>query len=362
MVSPNDDNISLQVGPNQYINVVDAPVPRPQPGEALVRVKAVGICGSDIHFWKDGGIGPLRIEEPYILGHEAAGIVIECAKDVTSLQPGDRVAFEASLPCESCAMCQSGRRQICDKLRRQGVYPTNGTLQRYSAHPAKLLHKLPDNVSFAEGALLEPLSVAMQGIKDAGGIPLGSASLVCGAGTIGLCTLAAARASGAHPIVITDVVPARLDLAKKLVPQCITYQIDTSLTSEENSHAIRALYGSTEYSAPETVFECSGVDSSAIIGFNVIRKQGKFIALGVGNAQFDKFPSGLLMGKMATITYSSSYYDTWPAGIALMSGGLLDLKSLVTHRFPLERAVEAFQIASDPQSGCIKVQIVDELE
>ncbi|KAF4445249.1 sorbitol dehydrogenase, partial [Fusarium albosuccineum] len=333
-------------GSNKSTQWLDgSPVLRPQPGEALVRVKAVGICGSDIHFWKDGGIGPLRIEEPYILGHEAAGVVIECAKDVTSLQHGDRVAFEASLPCES-----------------QGVYPTNGTLQRYSAHPAKLLHKLPDNVSFAEGALLEPLSVAMQGIKDAGGIPLGSGSLVCGAGTIGLCTLAAARSSGAHPIVITDVVPARLDLAKKLVPQCITYQINTRLTSEENSHAIRALYGSTEYSAPETVFECSGVDSSAIIGLNVIRKQGKFIALGVGNAQFDKFPSGLLMGKMATITYSSSYYDTWPAGIALMSGGLLDLKSLVTHRFPLERAVEAFQIASDPQSGYIKVQIVDELE
>ncbi|RSM18732.1 hypothetical protein CDV31_002452 [Fusarium ambrosium] len=353
-------NLSLQVGPDHELKLVDIPVPSPKHGEVLIKVKAVGICGSDIYFWKAGGIGPLRIEKDYVLGHEGAGVVVQCAPDVHSLQVGDRVAIEAPMPCENCQFCQGGRRNMCSNLRIIGVYPTDGALQRYMVHPAKLLHKLPDNISFADAALLEPLSVAIQGIRDAGGLPLGSAALICGAGPIGLLTLAAARASGAHPLVITDIEPTRLEFAQKLVPSCLTYKVDTSLTPEENAKTIRQLYGPGEYSAPETVLECTGADSSALVGFHAARMSGKLIILGVGKGTFTDFPTELMMGKMLSIKYSRNYYDTWPAGIALLSGGLINLDGLVTHSFPLERAAEAFELAANAKHDTLKVQIVDE--
>ncbi|RSM00107.1 hypothetical protein CEP52_009342 [Fusarium oligoseptatum] len=314
----------------------------------------------DIYFWKAGGIGPLRIEKDYVLGHEGAGVVVQCAPGVGSLQVGDRVAIEAPMPCENCQFCQSGRRNMCSNLRIIGVYPTDGALQRYMVHPAKLLHKLPDNISFADAALLEPLSVAIQGIRDAGGLPLGSAALICGAGPIGLLTLAAARASGAHPLVITDIELTRLEFAQKLVPSCFTYKVDTSLTPEENAKAIRQLYGPGEYSAPETVLECTGADSSALVGLHAARMSGKLIILGVGKGTFADFPTELMMGKMLSIKYSRNYYDTWPAAIALLSGGLINLDGVVTHSFPLERATEAFELAANAKHDTLKVQIVDE--
>ncbi|RSL60100.1 hypothetical protein CEP53_005552 [Fusarium sp. AF-6] len=199
----------------------------------------------------------------------------------TASETADRVAIEAPMPCEDCQFCQSGRRNMCSNLRIIVVYPTNSALQRYITHPAKLLHKLPDNISFADAALLEPLSVAIQGIRDAGGLPLGSAALICGAGPIGLLTLAAARASGAHPLVITDIEPTRLEFAQKLVPSCFTYKVDMNLSPEENAKEIRQLYGLGEYSTPEIVFECTGADSSALVGFHAARMSGKLIILSI---------------------------------------------------------------------------------
>ena len=164
--------------------------------------------------------------------------------------------------------------------------------------------RLPDNITFGEAALLEPLSVAIQALRDAGGLRLGSGALICGSGPIGLLTAAAARASGAHPLVITDIEPKRLEYAKKIVPQCITYKVDTKLTDAENAEAIRALYGSTEYSAPETVLQCTGVDSSATIGFHAVRKGGQVIIVGVGKDSFKNFPTLLLISK--TVSWSPS--------------------------------------------------------
>ncbi|KAF4947817.1 hypothetical protein FSARC_13879 [Fusarium sarcochroum] len=263
------------------------------------------------------------------------------------------------MSCLDCAFCRSGKPNLCDNVRLLGVYPTNGALQDYLVHPAKLVHKLPDSISFTEGALLEPLSVAIHGIRDARPL-LGGAALICGAGAVGLLTLAVARASGAHPLIITDVEPTRLELARRIVPQCIIYEVKRNSEPEENAKAIRALCGSTECSAPEVVLECSGVDSSAMVGFHAVRKGGKLVAIGVGNACFDNFPSGLLMSKALSVKYSLYYHDTWPTGIALITGGLINIKPIVTNVFPLEKAAEAFQLAADPMGGSLKVQIVDE--
>lgn len=202
------------------------------------------------------------------------------------------MAVEPGVPCGECFLCQDGRYNLCEDVQFAGVYPYHGTIQRYKTHPAKWCHKLPDNVSYAEGALLEPLSVVMHGIKLAG-LSLGRGAVVCGAGPIGLIALASARASGAHPIVITDLEPKRLDFAKKFVPSVLTYQVDRNLSAEGNSKKIRELFNFEhvgEYGAPEVVLECTGVESSVVTAAYTARRGGTVMVIGVGREIMNNLP------------------------------------------------------------------------
>ncbi|RJE20203.1 Dehydrogenase [Aspergillus sclerotialis] len=352
-------NPSLQVTADHNLKCVEAPVYTPRKGEALVHIKATGICGSDIHFWKVGRIGSLVFEGDCIIGHEAAGVVLQCGEGVTHLKPGDRVAVEPGVPCGQCFLCDEGRYNLCEDVQFAGVYPYDGTIQRYKIHPAKWLHKLPDNVSFAEGALLEPLSVVTHGIKSAG-LSLGRGVAVCGAGPIGLIALAAARASGAHPIVITDLEPARLAFAKTFVPSCITYQVDREKGAEENARAIRSLFGQSEYVAPETVLECTGVESSVCTAAYTARRGGTVMVIGVGKAIMNNLPFMHMSLSEIDLRFINRYRDTWPSAISCLSGGILDLKKLVSHAFPLEKAQDALHLSADASNGSIKVMVVDE--
>ncbi|KAK8010051.1 sorbitol dehydrogenase-like protein [Apiospora arundinis] len=361
VVKTSHPNPALQVTADHQIKMVEAPVEQPGPGQVLLHIKATGICGSDIHFWKAGRIGTLVIEGDCILGHEASGIVLKCGEAVTNLKVGDRVAVEPGVPCEKCFLCQEGRYNLCDDVQFAGVYPYHGTLQRYKVHPAKWLYKIPDNVSYAEAALLEPLSVVLHGVKT-GGLSLGRPALICGAGPIGLLALAAARASGAHPIVITDLEPKRLAFAKDYVPSCITYQVDRNLSSEENAVAVRKLFGEDEYSAPQTVLECTGVESSVILATFAVRRGGVVCVIGVGKSVMNNLPFMHISLAEIDLRFINRYRDTWPAGLACLGGGILDVKKLVSHTFPLEKAMEAMNICSDLSNGSIKVQIVDEVE
>jgi L-iditol 2-dehydrogenase len=201
------------------------------------------------------------------------------------------VAVEPGVPCGECFLCRDGRYNLCEDVQFAGVYPYHGTIQRYKCHPAKWCHKLPDNVSFSEGALLEPLSVVMHGIQSAG-LTLGRGVVICGAGPIGLIALAAARASGAHPIVITDLEPKRLEFAKTFVPTALTYQVQKTLDSEANAREIRKLFceESGEYGAPETVLECTGVESSVITACYTARRGGTVMVIGVGRSIMNNLP------------------------------------------------------------------------
>ncbi|KAI9159109.1 alcohol dehydrogenase [Paramyrothecium foliicola] len=352
-------NPSLVVTADHKLKAEEAPVFAPRAGEVLLHIKATGICGSDVHFWKTGCIGTLVFEGDCIIGHEAAGIVLQCGAGVTNLKPGDRVAVEPGVPCGQCYLCVDGRYNLCEDVQFAGVYPYAGTLQRFKVHPAQWLHKLPDNVSFAEGALLEPLSVVLHGIESAH-ITLGTPVIVCGAGPIGLLALQSARASGAHPIVITDVEPGRLAFAKELVPSCKTYQVDFKLSTEENAKKIRSLFGETEYQQPRVALECTGVESSVGTAAFVVRRGGCLMVIGVGKSVMNNLPFMHLSLAEIDLRFINRYRDTWPRGIAAIEGGLVDVKPLVSHEFPLEQALEALTMSSDPKNKCIKVQVVDQ--
>lgn len=179
-------NPSLNVTPNHTVHVdLDTPLPvsPPQADAVILHIKATGICGSDLHFWKDGAIGHLTVDGTYILGHEASGVVLECGSAVKDLRPGDRVAIEPGVSCGLCYVCLEGNYHLCTEQKFAGVYPYQGTLQRYLTHPSKWCHKIPDSITFAQASLLEPLSVVLHAFTEVS-VNIGRGVAICGAGPV----------------------------------------------------------------------------------------------------------------------------------------------------------------------------------
>ena len=281
-------NLAIATNAAHDLLTLEPPVPTPKPTECLVHVRATGICGSDVHFWKHGNIGESVVTTELGLGHESAGEVVKVGDEVRDLRigglsdfhsfsplcfsrvvaaellltcrdTGDRVALENGIPCSqpSCTPCRTGQYHACPRMTFFSSPPVDGTLRRYHAHPAAWLHKLPSSLTFEEGALLEPLSVALAGIERAG-LRLGDPLVICGAGPIGLVTLLAAHAAGAAPVVITDLDEFRLGRAKELVPRVRTVLVGKGEGAEETADRVKDALGGEA----KLVMECSGMESS----------------------------------------------------------------------------------------------------
>ncbi len=369
-------NPSLYVTPEHTVDLRGTSIAQPSPTQVLIHVRCTGICGSDLHLWHRGAIGPLKVDCPSILGHEAAGVVVATGSAVTHLKFGDRVAIEPGVPCNTCFLCASGKYNLCESVAFAGVCPYAGTIRRFMTHEARYCHKMPDSMTFAQGALLEPLSVILHAISQChGSISIGRPALICGAGPIGLIALAAARASGAWPLVITDIEESRLNFARSFVPGVQTYHVDTNKRPLQCAEEIRQLYGCTsrdiekgtpsenEYVAPSTVLECTGIESSVITAAYSCRRAGTIMVVGVGHSIMNDLPFMHLSLAEINLRFINRYKGTWPAGInALANKQILNLDALVTHTFPLDRAVEAMELCADRSKGSLKVQIVDELD
>ncbi|PFH51769.1 hypothetical protein AMATHDRAFT_46756 [Amanita thiersii Skay4041] len=360
-----DANIAAFYNPDHVIHLVQKPRPKPGFGQVLLHVRANGICGSDIHFWQHGRIGDSMVVRGECgSGHESAGEVVEVGEGVTQWNielngsvpnVGDRVAIEAGVPCSqpSCDACRTGRYNVCPDVVFFSTPPYHGTLTRWHLHPAQWLHRLPDNVSFEEGALCEPLAVALAGIERSA-LRLGDPVLICGAGPIGLVTLLSARAGGAEPIIITDLFQNRLDFAKSLVPGVHTILIDHGSTPKQSAELIKNAAG-----VPiRLALDCTGVESSVHTAIYSVQFGGKVFIIGVGKNE-QVFPFMHLSANEIDVQFQYRYANQYPKAIRLVAGGLINLKPLVTHRFSLEEAVAAFHVAADPSQGAIKVQILD---
>ncbi|KAF9885943.1 L-arabinitol 4-dehydrogenase [Aspergillus nanangensis] len=335
-----------------------------KPGEVTVQIRSTGICGSDVHFWHAGCIGPMIVTGDHILGHESAGQVLAVASDVTHLKPGDRVAIEPNIICNACEPCLTGRYNGCEKVLFLSTPPVDGLLRRYVNHPATWCHKIGD-MSYEDGALLEPLSVSLAAIERSD-LRLGDPTLITGAGPIGLITLLSARAAGATPIVITDIDEGRLAFAKSLVPDVRTYKVQTNLSAEENANGIINVFNDGNGAGPDALrpklaLECTGVESSVASAIWSVKFGGKVFVIGVGKNEMT-IPFMRLSTQEIDLQYQYRYCNTWPRAIRLVQNGIIDLKKLVTHRYLLEDALKAFATASDPKTGAIKVQIMSSAE
>ncbi|KAG6888647.1 hypothetical protein C0992_007964 [Termitomyces sp. T32_za158] len=352
-------NVAVLYGPKD-LRVEQRSVWPPAQNQAQVAVVSTGLCGSDLHYYMHGRNGDFAVRAPLVLGHEAAGIVTAVGPGVKNLVPGQRVAIEAGVYCRTCDFCTKGRYNLCKSMRfcsSAAVFPhADGTLQGRMNHPAFVLHPLPDNCSFEQAALAEPLSVLIHASRRAN-LSSGQSVLVYGVGAIGLLACAVANSLGASRVVAIDINQTRLDFARTNGFACQTFCLppaDRAKTTDEqlrrakeNSQAALA-----EFGAPagfDVVFECTGAEPVIQMSVHTAIAGGKVMLIGMGTRNV-VLPLSTAALREVDIQGSFRYANTYPAALALLaSGKLKNVDKLITHRFPLQDTKRAFDLLSRGQ-------------
>ncbi len=317
------------------------------PRDVRIALRTVGICGSDIHYYTHGRIGPFVVSEPMVLGHEASGVIEEVGASVTDFQVGDRVCMEPGIPDPNSRASRLGLYNLDPAVRFWATPPIHGVTRTSVVHPADFTFKLPSNVSFAEGAMVEPLAVGMHAATKAD-IKPGDLAVVVGAGTIGLVTALSALAGGCSSVIITDVKQPKLALAESLGP------IRAVNVAEEDPaevvHAATAGWGA------DLVFEASGSPEAAAQVLDFVKPGGTIVYVGmpVEPISLDIVKAQAKEVRMETIF---RYAHVYPRALNLMGAGKIDLKPLVTETYPFERSIEAYDYAVSPKPTSVKVQI-----
>ncbi len=304
----------------------DEALPQPSESEQLVHVKAVGICGSDLHWFSEAAIGDAQLDHPLVLGHEFAGVT----------EDGVHVAVDPAIPCGECEFCLQGHPNLCERMIFAGHGTQDGALREWMTWPRRCLFPLPDSLTNADGAMLEPLGVAIHAV-DLGKLRPGMAVGVFGAGPIGLLIVQLARLSGASNIFATDVLPHRAEAAKSFG----AHQAFLAEASQEASQ-MRAATGGR---GVDVAFEAAGEQEAVDAAFAAVVPGGKVILAGIPADDHTSFTASVARRKGLTIKMVRRMKHTYPRAIELVSKGLVDVHSIVTHRFPLAEAREAFRVA-----------------
>lgn len=359
------------------VRIEDLPTPELRPGLALVRSRAVSICGSDLHYYQDGRIGDSLAAQPLVLGHEFAGEVIavepRAVRDGSAphgetptpgaggpaaggpqtgareiLRPGTVVAIDPAIACEACEHCLAGNPNLCPQMRFAGTPPTDGGLQEYLAWPAHLLHPLPAGMSYETGALLEPLGVAIHAV-DLAKIRLADTVAVLGAGPIGLLVIRLAALSGAVRVFATDVRTDRVEAARAFGAQGA---ID--VTSADPGPWVR---GETGGRGVDVAIECAGSAEAVEQAIDVVRPGGTVVLVGIPPDDRVAFGAAKARRKGATIKFCRRMKHVYGRALALVAAGMVDLPPLVSHRFSLEELPAAFAALDRGERGLRKVVI-----
>jgi L-iditol 2-dehydrogenase len=317
--------VAVMVRPGQ-IEVEERPVPEPGPGQVLVEVSAVGVCGSDVHWFTEGRIGDLSVSGPLVLGHEAAGVVRALGPGPGRLKIGQRVTMEPGVPCGRCEACRSGRYNLCPDVRFFATPPVDGAFARYVVHEQDFCYPLPDHLSDDAGALLEPLSVAIWATWKAR-ITIGDRVLVTGAGPIGLLVAAVARAAGAAEVVVTDTQGARLPRATEMGATAV---IDASTDG-----------GAVGEVGADVLVECSGAAQALESGLRGLRGAGRAVIVGMSAEERVLLPLSYVQNREIELTGTYRYANTYPTAIALAAAGIVRLDDIVTGHYGLGEVEQA---------------------
>jgi L-iditol 2-dehydrogenase len=324
------------------IRLEDKPVPEPGSKEVLVEIRAVGVCGSDVHYYEEGRIGSFVVREPLILGHESMGTVVAVGEEATKHKVGERVALEPGVPDLTCRECRAGHYNLCPNVRFFATPPIDGAFTNYVTIYEDFAFTLPDNLSDNAGALMEPLSVGIWACRKAN-VRAGNHVLVTGAGPIGLLAMQVALAEGATEVTITDVSQERLEIAEK-----------TGATKSINVSEEQLAEADVEVDA---LIECSGNEAALGDGIRCIRPAGTAVVVGMGPGEESSIPLALIQNKEIWLTGTFRYANTYPAAIELAATGRVDLDAIVTSYYGLEDVEEALQ-ASRKDPANVKPMVI----
>lgn len=338
---------SLVIHAAHDLRVEERTAADPGPGEVQVRMAAGGICGSDLHYYNHGGFGAIKLREPMTLGHEVSGHITALGEGVTGLREGQLVAVSPSRPCGTCAYCQRGQHNHCLNMRFygsampfphiQGAFSEVLTADASQCAPA-------DGLTPGEAAMAEPLAVCLHATRQAGPM-LGKSVLVTGCGPIGVLSILAARRAGADHIVATDLSDFTLGIAKAA-------GADQVINMASTPDALEAF--SADKGHFDVLYECSGAAPALVAGIGVMRPRGVIVQLGLGGDM--SLPMMAITAKELELRGSFRFHEEFFTGVSLMQKGLIDVKPLITQTLPMDRAVEAFDLASD-RSRAMKAQI-----
>ncbi|KAH1366036.1 hypothetical protein KXV22_007384 [Aspergillus fumigatus] len=332
-------NLSFVLEGIHQVKFEDRPIPElKDPHDVLVNVKFTGICGSDVHYWEHGSIGQFVVKGPMVLGHESSGVISKVGSAVTGLKVGDRVAMEPGIPCRRCEPCKAGKYNLCEKMAFAATPPYDGTLAKFYVLPEDFCYKLPDNISLQEGALMEPLSVAVHIVKQASVTP-GQSVIVFGAGPVGLLCCAVAKAFGAAKIIAVDIQKARLDFAKKYAatstfePAKVSAVDNADRLRKENNLGVGA----------DVVIDASGAEPSVHTGIHVLRPGGTYVQGGMGRSEI-MFPIMAACTKELAIKGSFRYGSgDYNLAVGLVASGKVNVKDLITGVVEFHDAEQAFK-------------------
>jgi len=312
------------------VRVGEAPDPVPAEGESLVRVAAVGLCGSDLHWFAEGAIGDAALSAPLVLGHELAGIALDGPFE------GRRVAVDPSDSCGTCEQCREGNPNLCPRVRFAGHGVNDGGLRELVAWPTRLLHPLPDGITDAEGAMLEPLGVALHAL-DLAHLRIGATVAVVGCGPIGLCAVQLARVAGAAHVIAVEPLEHRRATASAV-------GADTVLTPSEATAGVDA---ATAGRGADVVVEVVGTDDAVALAVEAARPGARVLLAGIPERDWTTFPASTARRKGLSLVMVRRMREMYGRTIPLVADGVVDVGSLVSHRFGLDDAAAAFAVAQD---------------
>ena len=314
-------------------------VSEPRDGQVRIDVTAVGVCGSDLHTYIDGRIGSTTVDEPLVLGHEFAGIITAIGGNARDgedhpLQVGQRVAVDPATPCWRCEFCETGHPNLCNRLHFCGLFPDDGSLRQHMIVEARSCFPVPDNMSDASAALLEPLGVAIHAV-DLAKIKLGDTVLVIGCGAIGLLLIKLARLSGAHQVIAFDPHDWRVEKAKSWgATDAYTNQLDPVARVDALTHQ----------RGVDVVFEAAWGGEAIQQAAHMARLGGRVVLVGIPGEDHMTMRHSVARRKGLTVLFSRRMKHTYPRAIRLVESGSLDLDDLISHRFSLQQADKAFAL------------------
>ena len=330
------------------MEIREIPVPKPGESDVLVKLEYVGICGSDVHYFHDGRCGDFVVDGEFMLGHECAGTIVEVGAGVKDLAVGDRVALEPGITCGQCEFCKTGRYNLCPDVRFLATPPVQGCYENYIAFPENMCFKLPENISTKEGALVEPLCVGLHAAAQ-GQVSLGDQVVILGSGCIGLVTLLACKARGATDITVVDLVPKRLEYAKKLGATRVINGREKDVIAE-----IEALTGGAGI---DKVFETAGSPVTIAQTPYLVKNGGTIVLVGLSAQPEITFDFGKIMAKEARIESVFRYRNLYPRAISAIADGLIDVSGIVTHEFDFDDIQHAFECAINQKDEVVKAVI-----